>query len=125
MAHIQGKVSAYVLFLKPRNSTADWEDTELRRTAAHIPGVTVLSDLDGEEGKRFGAETSGHTLLFDANGHRLFSGGITASRGHEGDNAGESAIVSLVNHETTRLTSTYVFGCSLSNREQKGNSCRR
>ena len=119
MARVQGKVNAYVLFLKPQNSGADWDDTDLRRSAVAIPGVTVVSDVDGAEAQRFGAETSGHTLLFDSSGHRLFSGGITESRGHAGGNAGESAIVSLVNNQTTERKSTFVFGCSLMGREQK------
>jgi len=115
MARIQGKVSAYVVFLKPQGSGADWEDTALRRTAAEIPGVTVLSDVDGAEAQRFGAETSGHVVLFDARGELLFSGGITESRGHAGDNAGESAVVSLLNHHAPERTRTFVFGCSLFN----------
>jgi hypothetical protein len=43
----------------------------------------------------------------------MFSGGITGSRGHSGDNAGRSAIVSLVNGESTETAETFVFGCSL------------
>src|ERR1700747_2790456 len=93
MAHVQGKVRAYVLFYTPRQSGSDWQKTDLRRTAAQIPGVTALSDIDGVEAERFGAETSGHTFLFDRGGRLLFNGGITASRGHSGDNAGESALV--------------------------------
>src|SRR2546423_2209104 len=107
MAHVQGKVQAYVLFYSPRKSAADWQNTDLRRTAAQIPGVTVLSDVDGAEAQRLGAETSGHTFLFDPSGHLLFNGGITASRGHEGDNAGESAIVSLIDNRTNARTKTF------------------
>ena len=114
MAQTQGKVRAYVLFLKPENSDADWDDTALRRTAAAIPAVTVVTDIGGAEARRFGAETSGHTLLFERTGRRVFSGGITASRGHAGGNAGESAIVALVNRGTADRTSSLVFGCGLS-----------
>ena len=120
MAHVQGKIRAYVLFLKPEGSKADWEDTDLRRSAAEIPGVTILSDANGAEARRFGAETSGHTLLFDSAGRLLFSGGITESRGHAGGNAGENAIVSLVNTHGSERTKTFVFGCSLVDREKKG-----
>jgi hypothetical protein len=123
MAHVQGKVRAYVLFLKPRNSGSDWDDTDLRRSASRIPNVTILNDVDGEEANRFGAETSGHTLVFDGDGKRIFSGGITGSRGHQGDNVGESAIVSLVNAQPA-LRSTSVFGCSLrSHAQPKGTPC--
>jgi hypothetical protein len=120
MARVQGKVHAYVLFLKPQNSGPDWDDTDLRRSAARIPGVTVLSDRDGAEARRFGAETSGHTFLFDHDGRLLFSGGITQSRGHAGDNAGESAIVSLANARTSGRAKTFVFGCSLLDQTNRG-----
>jgi hypothetical protein len=127
MARMQGKVDAYVLFLKPRQSGTDWEDTDLRRSAAAIPSVTVLSDVDGVEARRFGAETSGHTLLFNRDGRLLFSGGITEFRGHAGDNAGERAIESLVNGQVAARTATSVFGCALANRSQKGDRalCRK
>jgi hypothetical protein len=119
MARVQGKVHAYVLFLKPQNSGPEWDDTDLRRSAAKIPGVTVLSDVDGAEARRFGAETSGHTFLFDYRGRLLFSGGITESRGHAGDNAGESAIVALANTHTSGRVTTFVFGCSLFDHRDK------
>ena len=119
MARVQGKVRAYVLFLKPDNTGSEWEETDLRRSAAAIPGVTVLSDVDGTEAALFGAETSGHTLLFNSNGQLLFSGGITESRGHAGGNAGESAIVSLVNNHAADRAKTFVFGCSLFARKPK------
>ena len=113
VADTQGKLNAYVLFTKPPGAGADWDDTELRRSAAAIPGVTVVTDADGTEARRFGAETSGHTLLFDAGGALLFSGGITASRGHAGRNAGERAIIAAVNGKRDDRARTPVFGCSL------------
>ena len=125
MARVQGKVRAYVLFYSPRGSNAAWEDTDTRRSAARIPGVTVLSDLDGAEGARFGAETSGHTFLFDRHGQLLFNGGITASRGHSGDNAGESSIVSLINNQTSSRANTLVFGCSFKRQPRGGPKCSR
>lgn len=126
LARTQGKVRAYLLFMQPAGSPG-WEDTVLRRSAAAIPGVTVLSDKEGAETRLFGAETSGHTLLFDAQGKLIFSGGITASRGHGGDNTGESAVVSLINGGSGSRSATLVFGCSLQGRDQKGNriSCPR
>ena len=72
-----------------------------------------MIDDEGTEANRFHAATSGQTLLYDAAGSLLFSGGITGSRGHSGDNAGQTAIVSLVNSGAPRLTETSVFGCPL------------
>jgi hypothetical protein len=115
MAHSQGRVTAYVLFLKPSGFVEDWEKTDLWQSAASIPGVNVVADESGAEARRFHAATSGQTLLFDAEGRLLFSGGITGSRGHSGDNAGRSAIVSLVNAGVAERTETFVFGCPLFN----------
>jgi len=99
--------------VKPAGLPEDWEQTDLWRRAAVIPGVDLTRDDDGAEARRFGAATSGQTVVYDGDGHLLFSGGITAARGHEGDNAGRSAIVSLLASRGAEPTSTPVFGCSL------------
>lgn len=112
MAQAQSRVTAYALFLKPASSSEDWEKTDLWQSAAGIPGVIVVVD-DGVEAQRFHAVTSGQTVLYDAEGHLLFSGGITGSRGHSGDNAGRSAIVSLLNTGEAERAETSVFGCAL------------
>jgi hypothetical protein len=113
MARVHEKLTAYVLFYKPKGSGADWDDTGLRRSAANIPGVKVLSDVDGLEAQKLGAETSGHTFLFGSDGRLLFSGGITQSRGHAGGNAGESAILAIANNQRADQSSTFVFGCAI------------
>lgn len=113
MAQSQGRVTAYVLFLKPPSFTDDWEKTDLWGSAAAIPGVNVMRDTDGVEAARFHAATSGQTMLYDANGRLLFHGGITSARGHSGDNAGRSAIVSLLNDGEAEQTETAVYGCQL------------
>src|SRR5947209_5955612 len=113
MAHCQGRLTAYVLFLKPEGFVDDWEKTDLWQSAASIPGVNVMVDDDGGEASRFNSQTSGQTILYDDEGRLMFSGGITASRGHLGDNDGESAIVSLVNKGSAVRTETSVFGCPL------------
>ena len=114
MAHVQGKVSAFVLFLKPEDSDESWVNTDLWQSASAIPGVTLLRDHNGAEAGRLGIETSGHTLLYDSSGRRRFSGGITAARGHAGDNAGRMALASLLmNDDAAASSKTPVFGCSL------------
>jgi hypothetical protein len=122
MAQCKGKLDASVIFLSPQNSEPGWAQTELRREAAAIPGVRVLDDKDGQDARRFGAGTSGQAMLYDASGHLLFSGGITAGRGHEGDNAGSDAILSLVNSGRADLTETPAFGCSLLDAKATANS---
>ena len=118
-AQVQNNISIYVLFVTPSGSGGDWQDSALRLSAAKIPGVTVLSDTDGVEAQLFGAETSGHTLVFNTAGQLLFSGGITESRGHAGDNAGENAILTLVKNNAVERNHTFVFGCSLFNHTKK------
>lgn len=113
MAHTEGRLTAYVLFLKPAGFSEDWEKTDLWQSAAGIPGVTTITDEEGAEAHRFHALTSGQTVLYDAEGRLLFRGGITASRGHAGDNSGRSAIVSLVNAGAAEQAETPVFGCPI------------
>jgi hypothetical protein len=115
MAHTGGRMTAYVLFLKPEGFSDDWEKTDLWQSAASIPGVTPLVDDGGEEARHFNAATSGQTILYDAEGRLLFSGGITGSRGHAGDNAGRSSIESIVNVGASDRAETFVFGCPLFN----------
>ena len=113
MAEAPVEISATVLFVKPAGADQAWSETDLWRKAAAIPGVRVLSDDDALEARRFGAATSGQTVVYDGEGRLQFSGGITASRGHAGDNAGLSAILSLLARPVAHLANTPVFGCSL------------
>ena len=108
-------VDAHVLFLKPPGLGDDWEQTDLWGSAAAIPGVQVSADDDGREARRFGSVTSGQTLLYDAAGRLLFSGGVTDARGHSGDNAGRSALVGLLTTDNANAiqAETAVFGCQL------------
>ena len=115
MAHSQGRLRAYVLFISPEGSSADWEKTDLWRSASDIPGVNVIKDSDGLEARLFHAVTSGQTVLYNSHRELLFSGGITAARGHFGDNAGQSAIVAIANAGVPDRTETSVFGCPLFN----------
>jgi hypothetical protein len=116
MAHTEGRLTAYVLFLRPAGFSEDWEKTDLWQSASSIPGVKAVTDDEGIEARRFHATTSGQTVLYDAEGRLIFKGGITASRGHSGDNAGRSAIVSLVNAGAAEQAETPVFGCPIFNK---------
>lgn len=121
MAQAHGRLTAYVLFLKPAGSPDDWEKSDLWQSAVRIPGVNVVLDDNGVEARRFRAMTSGQTVVYDKAGQLLFSGGITRSRGHSGDNEGSSAIVSLLNAGQADRSETAVFGCPL---YDTGSECR-
>ena len=113
MANCQGLLSAQVLFIQPEGVSENWVQTDLWRTAAAIPGVTVSVDLEGLEARRFQAATSGQTLVYDVHGGLMFQGGITLARGHAGDNPGRDAIESLLKQKNTLSTTAPVFGCAL------------
>jgi hypothetical protein len=113
MTEARGRVTAYVLFVKPRGFSDGWEQTGLWASAAEIPGVTPVLDDEGVEAGLFRAATSGQTVLYDAAGRLLFSGGITSARGHAGDNAGRAAIVSLLTAGEAERRDAPVFGCPL------------
>ena len=103
----------YVVFLSPRGTDRDWVETDLWRSAARLPGARVIADADGREAARFSVATSGTTLVYDAAGRLIFSGGLTASRGHEGDSFGQHRLLALLTgREADRRTSP-VFGCAL------------
>lgn len=115
IARAQTPPTTYVLFMTPRTFASGWETTDLWRTAASLPGVTVVRDDDGREAKRFGAATSGQTLLYDERGRLIFSGGITGARAHAGDNFGRQSLVALLNRQVPARIGTSVFGCPLFN----------
>jgi hypothetical protein len=122
LARCDGNISTHVFFFRPKGSPEDWTHTHLRQNVAAIPGVTVQDDVDDVLAQKFGAETSGYVLLYNPQGELLFRGGITGSRGHEGDNAGESSIALLVAGQNASVTQTPVYGCSLVNVTNKSDS---
>ena len=108
-------LTAYLFFLSPPGFPEDWSKGSLWQEAERIPNVRLFQDKDGEVARYFGATTSGQSFLYGQAGELLFEGGITAARGHRGDNAGRSAIQSIIlqGHSQTKRTS--VFGCALFN----------
>jgi hypothetical protein len=78
-----------------------------------LPGVRVWQDRGGALARRFGVATSGHVLVYDAGGLLIFSGGITAARGHAGDNLGEVAVIARIGGSQQCSSASPVFGCPL------------
>jgi len=113
MAGSQGKVQAYVVFLAPKSAKRDWIRGNLWKAASAIPDVRVIADEDANEMRRFGASTSGQSLLYNARGHLLFNGGLTVARGHEGPNDGADAVFSFLQTGAAQRKTAPVFGCSL------------
>ncbi|MGH9361550.1 MAG: RedB protein, partial [Thermoanaerobaculia bacterium] len=113
MPRLGDRLTAYVLVVQPPGTDDEWAATGLGERAAGIPGVTTLADRGGAEAARFGATTSGITLLYDADGRLLFSGGLTSARGHEGPSFGQRRIAALLTTGAADRQHAPVFGCSL------------
>jgi hypothetical protein len=108
MAHDDGRLAAFVIFVQPPGFNQNWTKSDLWSSAGSIPGVTRIID-HGIEAKRFGAATSGQTMVYDSRGRLLFSGGITAARGHFGDNAGVRVIARLLDTAETAAPARVVY----------------
>lgn len=120
MSDVNGNLQAYVVFSKPVNESEEWTETNLRESAEAIPNVRVLIDEGERETTIFNAHTSGLTLLYDRAGNLRFDGGITSSRGHEGDNAGSRAIFEIITKDLAETAETAVFGCPLHKKDCQG-----
>lgn len=124
MARCGDRLRTHVLFYYPAGEEEDWAHGGMWERAAAIAGVQIWGDVEGVEGQRFGAATSGHAVLYSAAGERLFSGGITATRGHAGDNAGRRAILAVAGGDSIPgPTNTPVFGCPLCAKQASDTKC--
>lgn len=108
-----GSFSARVLLWVPDTADSGWHEGELWRRAREMPGVQVHADVRGEEARRFGALTSGHTVVYDPEGRLVFSGGLTATRGHPEEGAGARTLLALARSRSPERSRTEVYGCGL------------
>lgn len=114
MTTLIDKVEVIVVFVQPANRDLNWMQTDLYEKTQHIPGVNIYIDQNLDQAKIFDAQTSGQVFLYDEKGDLIFSGGITPSRGHMGNNLGRELILKwAIDHDGPRLGKTKVFGCAL------------
>jgi hypothetical protein len=106
-------LTIYAVVSQPRGCSADFTQGAILDSLSSMPNVQLTIDKDDVESQRFGARTSGQTLLFDSQGNCLFSGGVTAARGEVGANAGVDALRQCIASGQTAVNKTPVFGCSL------------
>lgn len=118
MAKTKGKLRATALIFVPSKKDAEWARSDLLHQLERIPGVDTYIDEDSRMTAVFGGTTSGQAFLYDPEGRLVFSGGITASRGHAGGNYGRTAIVDAVYGREVTRRSTPVFGCIVRERKQ-------
>jgi hypothetical protein len=106
-------LQVHIVLVTPRGAPPDWIPDGLHLALRKIPGAEVSTDCDGQEAMRFGAVTSGMVQLYDPQGRLTFRGGITAGRGHEGDNPGLSALIARLSGDGTVCREYAVYGCPL------------
>jgi hypothetical protein len=108
-----GPVTVHLVMLRPDGAGPEWNDGVLT-AAASIPGLSRVEDRNGVEARRFGAHTSGHVVIYGASGELIFSGGITGSRGHVGDNTSLArALSALAGRPGGAPETCPVYGCCL------------
>lgn len=68
----------------------------------------LVFDTDGVEARKFGVVTSGECLLFAPSGELVFSGGVTALRGHSGTNKSLSTLIAHIDALEANTTPSLV-----------------
>lgn len=99
----------------PDPDSTVFTDTPAIRRLVSLDGVRTVDDPGGLLAARFGALTSGHTLMYDPSGRLCFSGGLTPSRAHVGPNTGAFALRALLRNDEPVATESPVYGCPLEN----------
>ena len=105
-------ITLSVLFFRP-DAHSGWLEGRAWERVRQLSGATAQWDDGGREARLFGSVTSGSVLLYGKSGELLFHGGITASRGHTGQNVGLSELERAIQTGVPSTASTPVFGCSL------------
>lgn len=113
LSRYPGCFNTAVLIALPEGVPEGWEEGANLEAASQLPETTLLRDRDGALAQQFRALNSGTVLVFDRTGKRLFSGGITASRGHEGESLGSLALMDIGTGKAPRVDAMPVFGCAL------------
>ncbi|MDF1665399.1 MAG: hypothetical protein P1V97_26795 [Planctomycetota bacterium] len=101
------------VFIQVQGMSEDWVKTDLWKRSSRLSGVELTIDKDGREAYLFGASSSGEVRLFNKLGQSLFIGGVTPSRGHEGDSAPGQSLLSRLENNTHEPCEYPVFGCEL------------
>lgn len=103
----------FVVATIPPSADESWLNTDTIAQSEQIGGARLYIDRAGQEAARFGATTSGMVMLFDTSGALRFNGGITISRGHEGDSTGCDWLAELIRGGRCDSIELPVFGCRL------------
>lgn len=112
-ARHEGAFATRIVFYEPEDAPSSWRETRLWRRARRLPDAACIPDPGGRLALTVGAQTSGTVGLYEPGATLRFWGGVTASRGHEGDNLGVDALASMLAGRTTESMRTSIYGCPL------------
>ncbi len=105
-----------VVVCYPPGKSESWTSTSLIKQALQLPRAEMINDERGQLASLFGARNSGNVMLFNTQGHRLFAGGITVGRGHEGASIALNQLKMHLQHvpvDNDSIQISPVFGCRL------------
>lgn len=102
-----------IVAVTPEGADTSWLNSPIMERASRLAASDVVLDYGGHEAEIFGVTTSGTAMLFDRSGACQYAGGLTASRGHEGDSSGANALASLLAGTESANRRLPVFGCRL------------
>ena len=91
-----------------------WRESDTVRLASTLPNAVVWYDRGGVKARSFGAQASGSVALYATGGKLLFAGGVTVSRGHEGDSLGAEQLLQQIQNPNEQVPVTApALGCRL------------
>ncbi|HTI51110.1 MAG TPA: hypothetical protein VL475_09165 [Planctomycetaceae bacterium] len=125
LARMPAKVSVTVIAVTAGLTAEDLESSGLIAELSAMPRIGLYVDATGAERKRFGAAVSGEVVAFDANGRRVYHGGLTPGRGHQGESVGQGQLEALARGESAAPCESPVFGCLLPGAERPSNTAAR
>ena len=111
-SNVGDAVRVYVLVYVPDGQDKGWAEGISLAQLSRM-NTEVIYDPGGKICLETGLNTSGETLLYNAQGSLLFSGGVTASRGHAGSNYGIEFLHDAISRKQVERTETPVFGCAI------------
>lgn len=101
-----------VLAFKPGGEADAWTQTPILAKLEAL-GANIVVDTDGKAARELGMNVSGQVRLHSPRGDLVYSGGVTGSRGHVGDNTGKKAVLGHLRGAHSEVRSAPAFGCSL------------
>lgn len=113
-AQANDRLAVKIIFTVPPSEPIEWVKGDLYTAATRMKDIQILLDRGGILARSFHIVGSGHVLVYTPNGRLHFSGGITPSRGHDGDTPGGAAIVRMARGQFgSTIIQQPVYGCTL------------